>query len=84
MISGVLGLSGQTISARSVGASVTTGSGCVVALDRGDVVDVTGFRKHDPQPQLLLALHQFRQSRRADDRPAAPSSMPAPRISPAA
>ena len=41
MVSGVLGLGGQTISARSVAAAVTAGSGCVVALDKGDVVDVT-------------------------------------------
>ena len=41
MISGLLMSSGPTIQARSVAAAVTTGSGCVVALDRGDVVDVT-------------------------------------------
>jgi Flp pilus assembly protein TadG len=32
---------GLTIQARSVAAPVTTGSGCVLALDRGDVVDIT-------------------------------------------
>jgi len=41
MISGILMSSGPTITARSVGAAVTTGSGCVAALDKGDVVDVT-------------------------------------------
>ncbi len=41
LISGVFMSSGPTIQARSVAAEVTTGSGCVVALDRGDVVDVT-------------------------------------------
>ncbi len=41
MVSGVFMSSGPTISARSVAAAVTTGSGCVVALDKGDVVDVT-------------------------------------------
>jgi Flp pilus assembly protein TadG len=41
LISGVIISSGPTIRARAVAASVTSGSGCVVALDRGDVVDVT-------------------------------------------
>ncbi len=41
LISGVVMSSGPTIQARSVAASVETGSGCVVALDKGDVVDVT-------------------------------------------
>src|SRR5437016_4511581 len=41
LISGVFMSSGPTIQTRSVAAEVTTGSGCVVALDRGDVVDVT-------------------------------------------
>ena len=41
LISGVIMSTGPTISARSVAAAVTTGSGCVVALDKGDVVDVT-------------------------------------------
>jgi len=41
MVSGLFMSSGPTISARSVAAAVTTGSGCVVALDKGDVVDVT-------------------------------------------
>jgi Flp pilus assembly protein TadG len=41
LISGLLMSSGPTLQARSVATTVTTGSGCVVALDRGDVVDVT-------------------------------------------
>src|SRR6266853_756053 len=41
MVSGLFMSSGPTIQARSVAAAVTTGSGCVVALDKGDVVDVT-------------------------------------------
>ena len=41
LISGVIMSTGPTISARSVAAAVATGSGCVVALDKGDVVDVT-------------------------------------------
>ena len=41
LISGVVMSSGPTISARSVAAAVTSGSGCVVALDRGNVVDVS-------------------------------------------
>jgi hypothetical protein len=41
MVSSLLMSSGPTITSRSVAASVETGSGCVVALDKGDVVDVT-------------------------------------------
>ena len=41
LISGLFMSSGPTIGARAVAAPVTTGSGCVLALDRGDVVDVT-------------------------------------------
>ena len=41
MISGVLISTGPTIQVRSVAAAITAGSGCVVALDKGDVVDVT-------------------------------------------
>jgi Flp pilus assembly protein TadG len=41
LISGVIMSSGPTIQARSVAASVESGSGCVVALDTGNIVDVT-------------------------------------------
>jgi hypothetical protein len=41
LISGLFMSSGPTLQARSVAAAVTTGSGCVLALDKGNVVDVT-------------------------------------------
>jgi hypothetical protein len=41
LISGLFMSSGPTLQARSVAAAITTGSGCILALDRGDVVDVT-------------------------------------------
>jgi hypothetical protein len=41
MISGLFLSSGPTIQARSVAAAVTTGSGCVLTLDKGDVVDLS-------------------------------------------
>jgi hypothetical protein len=41
LISGVIMSSGPTIKARSVAAAVTTGTGCVLTLDKGDVVDAT-------------------------------------------
>jgi Flp pilus assembly protein TadG len=41
LVSGLFMSSGPTLQARAVAASVTTGTGCVAALDRGDVIDVT-------------------------------------------
>jgi Flp pilus assembly protein TadG len=41
LISGVVMSSGPTIQARSVAAAVTTGSGCVLTLDQGNVVDLS-------------------------------------------
>jgi Flp pilus assembly protein TadG len=41
LISGVVMSSGPTIQARSVAASVESGSDCVAALDKGNVVDVS-------------------------------------------
>ena len=41
LISGLFMSSGPTLQARSVAAAVTTGSGCVLTLDKGDVVDLS-------------------------------------------
>ena len=41
MISGLLMSSGPTIQARSVAAAVTAGSGCILTLDSGNVVDLS-------------------------------------------